>query len=144
MWKINFRETITLNKEVKLMSYYHYYGNSFDNETYSSNRFNCRHDDEFMNDDIDGFESYSQINQSSNELIVIRDSFNVTVDFVDTKFALTLQATLQAAIIAVASLVISNSNDAENVSNELLEVAKIRQSNYRKVVIVNSRSVDVQ
>src|SRR5690625_2184548 len=105
------------------MDYYHSYGNSFDHQTCCSNRFSCTCNDDFddNDNDMDSIGLSSQIDQSSNELIVIRDSLDVTVDFVDTKFALTLQATLQAAIIAVASLVISNGNDVYNVTDELLD-----------------------
>lgn len=121
------------------MSYYHNYGNSLDN----SNRLHdtC-HDDDY-NDDLDGFEVSSQIDQSSNELIVVRDSLDVTVTMTDTKFALTLQAALQAAIIAVSSIAIGNNDNAENVTTELLEFARIKQATNKKVVVANSRSVDV-
>lgn len=85
----------------------------------------------------------AEIDQSSHEIIVIRDSCDITVETTDTQVAASLQAALQVAIAVVINITIADSSRAERVTQELLEKAQIRQSNRQKVVIVNSRSVDV-
>lgn len=88
-------------------------------------------------------ELISDTNQSSNELIVIRDSSNVTVSTTDTQVAVSLQAALQVAIAIVIHISIADASRAERVTAELLERAQIRQSNRQRVIIVNSRDVEV-
>ncbi|WP_251637855.1 spore coat protein [Sporosarcina sp. NCCP-2716] len=85
----------------------------------------------------------SDIDQSSHELIVIRDSCDVTVSTSDTQIAVSLQAALQVAIAVVVNITIADSARAEKVTQELLERAQIRQANYQRLIIVNSRGVDV-
>lgn len=85
----------------------------------------------------------SDIDQSSHEVIIIRDSCDVDVVTTDTKVAVSLQAALQVAIAVVINLTIADGQRAEKVTQELLEFSQIRQSNRQKLVIVNSRSVDV-
>jgi len=88
-------------------------------------------------------EQIADIDQSSHELIIIRDSCDVTVETTDTQVAVSLQAALQVAIAIVINITIADSKRAERVTQELLERAQIRQSNRQKLVIINSRSVDV-
>lgn len=88
-------------------------------------------------------ELLSDINQRSNELIVIRDSSNVTVSTTDTQIAVSLQAALQVAIAIVINISIADASRAERVTAELLEKANIRQSNRQRLIIVNSRDVEV-
>lgn len=85
----------------------------------------------------------SNIDQLSNELIVIRDSANVTVSTTDTQVAVSLQAALQVAIAIVVNISIADSTRAERVTAELLERAQIRQTNRQRLIIVNSRDVEV-
>lgn len=85
----------------------------------------------------------AEIDQSSHELIVVRDSCDITVESTDTQVAASLQGALQVAIAVVINITIADDARAERVTQELLEKAQIRQSNRQKVVIVNSRSVDV-
>jgi spore coat protein X len=94
-------------------------------------------------DDINNAEQIAEIDQSSNELIVIRDSCDIKVVTTDTQVAVSLQAALQVAIAIVVNITIADSNRAEIVTQELLEKAQIRQSNRQKLIIVNSRSVEV-
>lgn len=86
----------------------------------------------------------SDIDQSSNEVIIIRDSCDIDVETTDTKVAVSLQAALQVAIAVVINITIADSDRAEKVTQELLEFSQIRQTNRQKLVIVNSRSVDVK
>lgn len=85
----------------------------------------------------------SDIDQSSHEVIIIRDSCDIDVVTTDTKVAVSLQAALQVAIAVVINLTIADGQRAEKVTQELLEFSQIRQTNRQKLVIVNSRSVDV-
>ncbi|MFD1205407.1 MULTISPECIES: spore coat protein [Sporosarcina] len=88
-------------------------------------------------------EVVSEIEQLSNELIVIRDSCNIKVSTTDTQIAASLQAALQVAIAIVINITIADASRAERVTAELLEKAQIRQTNRQKLIIVNSRDVDV-
>src|SRR5699024_9774419 len=85
----------------------------------------------------------SDIEQASDEVIIIRDSCEIDVVTTDTKVAVSLQAALQVAIAVVINITIADSARAEKVTQELLEFSQIRQTNRQKLVIVNSRSVDV-
>lgn len=95
------------------------------------------------NDDINEATELAEIDQSSNEVIIIRDSCDIDVETTDTQVAASLQAALQVAIAVVVNITIADSNRAEIVTQELLEKAQIRQSNRQRLVIINSRSVDV-
>ncbi len=96
------------------------------------------------NGDIDNNAAeIADIDQSSNEIIIIRDSCDVTVETTDTQVAVSLQAALQVAIAIVVNITIADSSRAETVTQELLQRAQIRQANRQKLVIVNSRSVNV-
>jgi spore coat protein X len=81
--------------------------------------------------------------QLSEEYIFIKDSCDVTVSTTDTKAALSLQAALQAAITVIVSISIADSAKAEQVTQDLLQTAKIKQVTYQKTIIENSRNVDV-
>ena len=85
----------------------------------------------------------SDIDQLSHELIVIRDSCNVTVSTTDTQIAASLQAALQVAIAVVINISIADGTRAERVTAELLEKSHIRQTNRQKLIIVNSRDIEV-
>jgi len=95
------------------------------------------------NDDINEATELAEIDQSSNEVIIIRDSCDIDVETTDTQVAASLQAALQVAIAVVVNITIADSSRAEIVTQELLEKAQIRQSNRQRLVIINSRSVDV-
>jgi|SRR5690625_1410305 len=95
------------------------------------------------NDPINEAIQEAEIDQSSNEVIIIRDSCDISVETTDTQIAASLQAALQVAIAVVINITIADSSRAETVTQELLEKSQIRQSNRQKIVIVNSRSIDV-
>lgn len=95
------------------------------------------------NDDLNDADQISEIDQTSNEVIIIRDSCDVTVETTDTKVAVSLQAALQVAIAVVINITIADDSRAEKVTQELLQMSQIRQANRQRLVIVNSRTVDV-
>ncbi|ARK29414.1 spore coat protein [Halalkalibacter krulwichiae] len=97
-------------------------------------------------DDSDVVQDAVQIDktlQVSEEYIFIKDSCDVTVSSTDTKAAVSLQASLQAAIALVISLSVASADQAEQITQELLQSTKTKQLNYQKTVIENSRSVNV-
>ncbi|WP_184664328.1 spore coat protein [Texcoconibacillus texcoconensis] len=81
--------------------------------------------------------------QLSEEYIYIKDSCDVAINSTDTKAALSLQASLQAAIAVIISIAVADSNEAEEVTQELLQTSKIKQKTFQKTVVENSRKVDV-
>jgi len=85
----------------------------------------------------------AEIDQSSHEVIIIRDSCDINVETTDTQIAASLQAALQVAIAVVVNITIADSSRAETVTQELLENSQLRQTNRQKIVIVNSRQIDV-
>ena len=81
--------------------------------------------------------------QLSEEYILIKDSCDVSVHTTDTKAALSLQASLQAAIAIVISISIADSARAEKITQDLLQSSKIEQVTKQRTIIENSRNVNV-
>jgi spore coat protein X len=81
--------------------------------------------------------------QSSDEVIVVRNSVDCTVTSTDTKAAISLQVALQAAINAVIRLSIADGALAERVSQELLESSRIHQTTRQRTIVENCRGVTV-
>ncbi|GAE33486.1 spore coat protein [Halalkalibacter akibai] len=81
--------------------------------------------------------------QRSEELIMVKDSCDVTVSSTDTKAAVSLQASLQAAIALVISVSVASADQAERITQELLQTTKTKQVTIQKTVIENSKNVDV-
>ncbi|MBS4219534.1 spore coat protein [Bacillus sp. FJAT-49711] len=81
----------------------------------------------------------SKTEQSSSETIEILDSCDITVSTTDLQAAVSLQS----AIAIVVNFFIADSALAEKVTQGLFERAQIMQTNQQRLVIVNSRSVDV-
>src|SRR5699024_8415104 len=92
--------------------------------------------------DQDGDQA-SDIDQSSHEVIIIRDSCDISVETTDPKVAASVQGALQVAIAVVINITIADSSRAEKVTQELLQMSQIRQANRQKLVIENSRDIDV-
>lgn len=95
-------------------------------------------------DDVNDGDQVSEIDQSSHEIIIIRDSCDINVETTDTQIAASLQAAIQVAISVVVNITIADSSRAEKVTQELLEMSDIRQSNRQRLEIINSRTVDVR
>ncbi|MEB1807230.1 MAG: spore coat protein [Bacillaceae bacterium] len=81
--------------------------------------------------------------QSSEELIHILNSCDVTVNTTDTKAAISLQASLQAVIALIVNIAIADSTKADTITQELLQTSKIKQQTVQKIVIDGSQNVDV-
>lgn len=85
----------------------------------------------------------SDMQQRSIEHIIIRDSAEVTVTTTDTQVALSLQAALQVAIAIVVNIAIASNDDAEALTQELLQFSQIQQVNRQTICIENCRGVTV-
>ncbi|PEZ09181.1 spore coat protein [Bacillus sp. AFS018417] len=81
--------------------------------------------------------------QLSEEYIAIVDSADVQVTTTDTKVALSIQAALQAAITAIISISIADSEKADRIAQELFQKSAITQINRQRTIIRNSRNVSV-
>lgn len=95
-------------------------------------------------DVLQAAEQFSQIDQESDELIFIKNSYNCCVESTDTQAAVSLQVGLQLAIALVLRITIFDSNKGAAVSEELLQAFTSQQSNTQKVIIENSKDVKVK
>lgn len=77
----------------------------------------------------------------SNPTVI--DSADVQITTTDTQAALSIQATLQAAIVVILSISIADSAQADKVAQELFQKSGIKQANKQWTVIRNSRNVTV-
>lgn len=85
----------------------------------------------------------SDIEQKSFEKIIIKDSCDIKVRTTETQVAVSLQAALQVAIALVVNLTIADSDQAEHVTQELLQYSQIEQVNRQTIYIENSRDIEV-
>ncbi|OAS83836.1 MULTISPECIES: spore coat protein [Metabacillus] len=100
----------------------------------------------FFNNDATVQQNAAQVSETeqiSSETIIIKDSCDVNVHTTDTQVAVSLQVALQVAIALVINLTIADSNQAEQVTQQLLQQADMKQVNKQKLVIENSRDVNV-
>ncbi|MCM3674281.1 spore coat protein [Peribacillus sp. NPDC094092] len=81
--------------------------------------------------------------QLSEELIYIKDSCNVNITSTDVKAALSLQAALQAAIAVIVSISIADADNAEKITQELIQSSNVKQITRQKTIVENSRDIDI-
>lgn len=81
--------------------------------------------------------------QKSNELILVKDSCDITVETTDTQAAVNIQAALQFAIALVIDISVASSDKGSRITQELLQKINVKQANNQKTVIENSRGVKV-
>lgn len=81
--------------------------------------------------------------QKSKELIVVKDSEDITVQTTDTQAAVNLQVGLQAAIVAVISITIGDTDRANHVAQDIFQLISTKQTNTQKTIILNSKHVNV-
>lgn len=98
---------------------------------------NCSHND------TQDAEQENRMKQLSEEYIFIKDSCDVTVTTTDTKAAVSLQASLQAVIAIIISISVADSSQAEKITQDLLQTAKVKQITKQQLIIENSRGVNV-
>ncbi|MBO0997218.1 spore coat protein [Bacillus sp. SD075] len=100
----------------------------------------CNDDDTKI--DQDARQDNNQV-QLSEELIYIKDSCNVNVTSTDVKAALSLQAALQAAIAVIVSISIADADNAEKITQELIQSSNVKQITRQKTIVENSRDIDI-
>jgi spore coat protein X len=88
-------------------------------------------------------EQYMKTEQQSFEWIIIKDSEGVDVHTTDTQAAVSLQLGLQAAIAAVISITIGDTDRGNAVVQDLKQVMKNKQRNTQKTIIESSKHVKV-
>jgi spore coat protein X len=88
-------------------------------------------------------DQFSSMDQESDELIFIKDSCNINVHTTDTQASVSIQVALQLAIALVIRITIGDSDNGENVVQDLLQHFDSEQSNKQKIVIENSKDVKI-
>jgi spore coat protein X len=81
--------------------------------------------------------------QQSFEWIIIKDSECVSVQTTDTQAAVSLQLGIQAAIAAVISITIGDTEKGKAVSQDIKQIIKTKQKNTQKTIIEGSNNVHV-
>lgn len=82
--------------------------------------------------------------QKIDETIIIEDSCDVEVLVKDKQFALSLQAALQALITAILYEYVGTYDKAREVSQELFQIATLRQTTKQRFVISHSKNVKIK
>ncbi|MFS0762797.1 MULTISPECIES: spore coat protein [Peribacillus] len=100
----------------------------------------CNDDDTRINQEA--IQDNNQL-QLSEELIYIKDSCNVNITSTDVKAALSLQAALQAAIAVIVSISIADSDNAEKITQELIQSSNVKQITRQKTIVENSRDIEI-
>ena len=102
------------------------------------------HDDHFNDEAVfqDG-DQVSSVDQSSDEVIWIKDSCNISVQTTDTQASVSLQVGLQLAIALVVSIVIGNSEQGETVAQDIFQQFNNEQTNRQRIYIDNSNDVNI-
>jgi len=81
--------------------------------------------------------------QQSFERIIVKDSESVNVQTTDTQAAISLQLGLQAAIAAVISITIGDSDQGKAVAQDMKQFIKTKQRNIQTTIIEGSKNVSV-
>ena len=82
--------------------------------------------------------------QESDELIVIKDSCNISVQTTETTAAVSLQIALQLAIALIIRVTIADSDDSNSVAQDLLQHFDSDQKNVQKIYVENSKDVSIK
>ena len=82
--------------------------------------------------------------QDSDELIIINDSCNISVETTETKAAVSLQIALQLAIALVIKITIADSDDSDSVVQDLLQHFKKERKSVQKIHIDNSKDISIK
>ncbi len=86
---------------------------------------------------------FSFMDQESAELIWVKESCDITINTTDTQAAVSLQVALQLAIAIVVSITIGDSDRSDHVSDQLLQLSNIEQTNKQKIYIYNTKEATV-
>ncbi len=100
-----------------------------------------------MHDEVEVEQEAKMFNkefQLIDELVVVKDSCDVTVYITDKQFALSLQGALQAAIVVILQLHTGSHKKAIEVSQELFQSSKIKQITKQKFIVSHSKNVYIE
>lgn len=103
-------------------------------------------DDHYRNGNADVSQEGDQFvsnKQQSFEWIIVKDSEGVDVQTTDTQAAVSLQLGLQAAIAAVISATIGDTDQGKAVAQDIQQFIKTKQRNVQKTIIEASKNVKV-
>jgi len=81
--------------------------------------------------------------QQSYERIIVKDSEGVDIQTTDTQAAISLQLGIQAAIAAVISVTIGDSDQGRAVTQDLNQFIKTKQRNVQTTIVEGSRNITV-
>lgn len=81
--------------------------------------------------------------QQSYERIIVKDSEGVEIQTTDTQAAISLQLGIQAAIAAVISVTIGDSDQGRAVTQDLNQFIKTKQRNVQTTIVEGSRNISV-
>lgn len=81
--------------------------------------------------------------QQSYEWIVVKNSEGVDIQTTDTQAALSLQLGIQAAIAAVITITLGDTDQARAVSQDMKQFIKTKQHNVQKTIVDGSKNVKV-
>jgi spore coat protein X len=87
---------------------------------------------------------YAAIEQDSDELIFIKESCNICVHTTSTQATVSLQVALQLAIALVLRITIADTDKGKSVAQDLLQYFDSEQSNKQKIIIENSKDINVK
>ncbi len=82
--------------------------------------------------------------QHSFEWIIVKDSEYVDIHTTDTQAAVSLQLAIQAAIAAVISITIGDSDQSKAVVQDLKQFIKTKQQNTQKIIVEKSKGIEVE
>lgn len=104
------------------------------------------HCDDNNSNDRDVLQDGDQIvssKQQSFEWIIVKDSEGVEIQTTDTQAAISLQLGIQAAIAAVISVTIGDSDQGKAVAQDIKQFIKTKQRNVQKTIIEGSKNISV-
>ena len=104
------------------------------------------HCDDNNSNDRDVLQDGDQVvssKQQSFEWIIVKDSEGVEIQTTDTQAAISLQLGIQAAIAAVISVTIGDSDQGKAVAQDIKQFIKTKQRNVQKTIIEGSKNISV-
>lgn len=81
--------------------------------------------------------------QQSFERIIVKDSEGVEIRSTDTQAAISLQLGIQAAIAAVISVTIGDSDQGRAITQDLNQFIKTKQRNVQTTIVEGSKNISV-
>jgi spore coat protein X len=81
--------------------------------------------------------------QESDELIIIKESCGIKVNTTENEVALSLQLALQLALTIVVKIAIGTSDNAESITQELVQHFNSDQKIVKKIHIENSKDTTI-